>query len=92
LISKRVRLENEEGEIFEFELIYFQGNDDTTRIVLFLKDLYARAGVSLIPKPTEWSVMLDFLNNRNFDAITLGWSSGVETDINQMFHSAQIDA
>ena len=84
-------LENEEGEIFEFELVYFQGSDDTTRIVLFLKDLYARAGVSLIPKPTEWSVMLDFLNNRNFDAITLGWSSGVETDINQMFHSAQIE-
>ena len=72
-------------------MVYFQGSDDTTRIVLFLKDLYARAGVSLIPKPTEWSVMLDFLNNRNFDAITLGWSSGVETDINQMFHSAQIE-
>ena len=84
-------LENEEGEIFEFELVYFQDSDDTKRIVLFLKDLYARAGVSLIPKPTEWSVMIDFLNQRNFDAITLGWSSGVETDINQMFHSSQID-
>ena len=84
-------LENKEGEIFEFELVYFQDSDDTKRIVLFLKDLYARAGVSLIPKPTEWSVMIDFLNQRNFDAITLGWSSGVETDINQMFHSSQID-
>ena len=84
-------LENEEGEIFEFELVFFQDSDDTKRIVLFLKDLYARAGVSLIPKPTEWSVMIDFLNQRNFDAITLGWSSGVETDINQMFHSSQID-
>ena len=35
--------------------------------------------------------MLDFLDTRNFDAIMLGWSSGVETDINQMFHSSQID-
>jgi len=89
------RSKQHNGEVqpwpFEFELVYFQGSDDTTRIVLFLKDLYARAGVSLIPKPTEWSVMLDFLNNRNFDAITLGWSSGVETDINQMFHSDQIE-
>jgi len=84
-------LENESGEAFEFELIYFQGSDDSKRIALFLKDLYARAGVSLIPKPTEWSVMLDFLDTRNFDAIMLGWSSGVETDINQMFHSSQID-
>ena len=84
-------LENAEGQPFEFEVVYFQGSDDTKRIVLFLKDLYARAGVNLIPKPTEWSVMLDFLDTRNFDAIILGWSSGVETDINQMFHSSQID-
>ena len=58
---------------------------------MFLKDLYSRAGVSLIPKPSEWSVMIDLLNSRNFDAITLGWSSGVETDIFQMFHGSQID-
>lgn len=84
-------LENEKGEPFEFELVYYQDSDDTRRIVLFLKDLYARAGVSLIPKPSEWSVMIDLLGSRNFDAITLGWSSGVETDIFQMFHSTQID-
>jgi peptide/nickel transport system substrate-binding protein len=35
--------------------------------------------------------MIDLLDSRNFDAITLGWSSGVETDIFQMFHSTQID-
>jgi len=85
-------LENSNGDVFEFELMYFQGSDDTKRIVLFLKDLYARAGVSLIPKPTEWSVMLDFIDSRNFDAIFLGWSSGVEIDIDQMFHSEQIEA
>ena len=84
-------LENENGQPLEFELVYFQDSDDTRRIVLFLKDLYARAGVSLIPKPSEWSVMIDLLDSRNFDAITLGWSSGVETDIFQMFHSTQID-
>jgi len=84
-------LENDSGQALEFELVYFQDSDDTRRIVLFLKDLYARAGVSLIPKPSEWSVMIDLLDSRNFDAITLGWSSGVETDIFQMFHSTQID-
>ncbi len=84
-------LENSEGQPLEFELVYYQDSDDTRRIVLFLKDLYARAGVSLIPKPSEWSVMIDLLDSRNFDAITLGWSSGVETDIYQMFHSTQID-
>ena len=33
--------------------------------------------------------MLDQLNNKTFEAITLGWSSGLETDIYQMFHSSQ---
>jgi len=84
-------LEDANGEPFEFGLVYFQGNEDTKRIVLFLKDLYAGAGVLLHPKPTEWSVMLDLLDKRNFDAITLGWSSGVETDIFQMFHGSQTE-
>ena len=35
--------------------------------------------------------MLDLLGKRNFDAITLGWSSGVETDIFQMFHGSQTE-
>jgi len=84
-------LEDANGEPFEFDLVYFQGNEDTKRIVLFLKDLYAGAGVLLHPKPTEWSVMLDQLGKRDFDAITLGWSSGVETDIFQMFHGSQTE-
>ena len=84
-------LEDAQGKPFEFELVFFQDNEDTKRIVLFLKDLYARAGISLLPKPTEWSVMIDLLNKRDFDAITLGWTSGVETDIYQIFHSKQID-
>lgn len=82
-------LEDADGTPFEFELVYFQDSEDTKRIVLFLKDLYARAGILLHPKPTEWSVMLDLIKKKDFDAITLGWSSGVETDIFQMFHSSQ---
>jgi peptide/nickel transport system substrate-binding protein len=84
-------LEDSEGKPFEFELVYFQGNEDTGRMVLFLKDMLARAGILLQPKPTEWSVMLDLMKKRDFDAITLGWSSGLETDLYQIFHSSQID-
>lgn len=83
-------LEDEKGDPFEFELVYFQGNDDTARMVLFIKDLLARAGILLQPKPTEWSVMIDLMKKRDFDAITLGWTSGLETDLYQMFHSSQI--
>ncbi|AUN95309.1 peptide-binding protein [Pseudazoarcus pumilus] len=83
-------LENEAGAPFEFELTYFQDNEDTRRMVLFLRDIYARAGIVMKPRPTEWSVMLENIDRKDFDAITLGWTSGVEIDIYQMFHSSQI--
>ncbi|MDX5446197.1 MAG: peptide-binding protein [Zoogloeaceae bacterium] len=83
-------LESEDGKPFEFELTFFQDSEDTRRMVLFLRDLYARAGIVMKPRPTEWSVMIDNLNRKDFDAITLGWTSGVETDIFQIFHSSQI--
>ncbi|MFV2060992.1 MAG: peptide-binding protein [Gammaproteobacteria bacterium] len=83
-------LETADKKPFEFELIFFQDSEDTKRIVLYLKDIYARAGILLKPKPTEWSVMLDMFNNRNYDAMTLGWTSGLETDVFRMFHSDQI--
>lgn len=83
-------LEDPQGQTFSFELVYFQDNEDTKRMVLLLKDLYARAGIELIPKPTEWAVMIDLLKKRDIDAITLGWTGSIESDIYQIFHSSQI--
>ena len=82
-------LENEAGQRFEFDLTFFQDNEDTRRTVLFLRDAFARAGVLMKPQPTEWSVMIDKMGRKDFDAITLAWTSGVEVDIFQMFHSTQ---
>ena len=82
-------LEDADGRRFEFELTFFQDSEDTRRMVLFLRDLYARVGIIMKPKPTEWSVMVESLRRKDFDAITLAWTSGVETDIFQMFHSSQ---
>jgi len=82
-------LENGAGEPFEFELIYPAGSEDYKRTLLLLKDLYVRAGILMTPSPTDWPIMMDLLNNKDFAAITLGWSSGVEIDLYQFFHSDQ---
>ncbi|WP_256360589.1 ABC transporter substrate-binding protein [Methylomonas koyamae] len=82
-------LEDKAGQPFEFKLTYFQANEDTSRMVLLLKDLYAKAGVKLVPFPQEWPVMLENLDKKDFDAITLGWTSSIETDLFQAFHSSQ---
>ncbi len=82
-------VEDQAGQPFEFKLTYFEANEDTKRMVLLLKDLYARAGIKMVPFPQEWPVMLENLQKKDFDAITLGWTSGIETDLFQNFHSSQ---
>ncbi len=82
-------LEDEAGKPFRFELVYPQGSEQYTSLVLFLKDAYARAGVQLVPKATEWSVMIDLLDKKDFEAISLGWSASLEGDLYQIFHGDQ---
>ncbi len=82
-------IESPTGEPFIFKLSYPSSSDLYQRIVLFLKDTYARAGITLEPDPQDWPIIVERLNKRNYDAITLGWTGGIETDIYQMFHSDQ---
>lgn len=81
---------DKDGKPLEFKLTYAESNEDTKRMVLLLKDLYAKAGVRLIPFPQEWPVMIESMDKRTYDAITLAWTSGIEIDVYQMFHSSQI--
>ncbi len=83
-------IEDKDGKPFEFELIYFGNNESTKRMVLLLKDMYARAGIKLKPVPSEWPVMLEHLDKKDFQAITLGWGGTIESDLYQIFHSSQI--
>jgi peptide/nickel transport system substrate-binding protein len=78
-----------DGVPLEFSLMYGAGNPFTDRIVLFLKDSLAQAGVKMNLDAVDWPVMLKKLDNRDFDAATLGWSTSIETDCNQIFHSKQ---
>ncbi len=82
-------LENAAGEEFRFRLTYPANNSTFEQLVLLLKDSYARAGINLVPDPLEWGVFTQRLEQKDLQAITLGWTSGDETDIFQMFHSSQ---
>jgi len=84
-------IEDKNGKPFQFELVYFGNKESTKRLVLLLKDMYARAGIKLIPIPSEWPVMLEKLDKKNFEAITLGWGGSIESDLYQIFHSSQIE-
>jgi peptide/nickel transport system substrate-binding protein len=79
-----------DGQPFRFKLTYPSGSANYEKMVLLLKDSFVKAGIILDQDPLEWSVFTDRLNTKNFQAISLGWSAGIESDIFQMFHSSQM--
>jgi peptide/nickel transport system substrate-binding protein len=83
-------LQKPDGKPFRFTLTYPSGSPNYEKMVLFLKDAYARAGIALDPNPLEWAVFSDKLKNKDFEAVSLGWGGGnPESDIYQMFDSSQ---
>ncbi len=83
-------IEDSQGHPFEFKLSFPAKNETYERVILFLKDTYARAGIKMELDPLDWPIMIKRLEERDFDAISLAWTGGAETDIYQMFHSSQM--
>ncbi|HWE02820.1 MAG TPA: ABC transporter substrate-binding protein [Tepidisphaeraceae bacterium] len=83
-------LKNDRGEPFKFRLTYGANNATFERVVLLLKDTYAKAGVTLEQDPVDWPVLQKKLDQRDFDAIALGWGGTPESDLYQEFDSSQI--
>ncbi len=83
-------VEDPQGNRLEFDLIYPSSSDEYSKMVQFFSDTLRRAGVIMKPEPLEWTIMLQRINSRDFDAMTLGWGGTVESDPYQIFHSDNI--
>lgn len=83
-------LEDEAGKPFRFSLIYPSSNNGYQQMAQYLKDAYARAGISMHLDPTEFNTMLNRIDDRNFEAISLAWGGVIESDPKQIFHSDMI--
>ena len=84
-------LQNAAGDDFIFTLTYPSGNDTYERVMLFIKDTLLEHGIIMQQDPQEWSIFIERVDGRAFDACALAWGGGaIEGDIRQMFHSSQI--
>ncbi|MCC5829677.1 MAG: peptide-binding protein [Phycisphaeraceae bacterium] len=80
-----------EGRPFRFSLSTASGSPVGEEQALYIRDALAQVGIDMRVDLLEWSTLLSRINERNFDAIMLGWTGGIETDPNQIFHSSQIE-
>ncbi len=83
-------LRDKGGVPFRFKLMTTSENIVLERIAKFVKDEAAACNIEVIPDPYEWSIFLERLLDREFDAEASGWGGVVEEDPFQLWHSSQI--
>jgi len=83
-------IRDKDGVKFEFEFLIPNGSDTSEKISTIIKEELDKVGIAMKIRRNEWAVFVQKLNERKFDAVTLGWSMGVETDPFQVWHSSQV--
>ncbi len=79
------------GKKFKFEFSYSASDDFYNRLAIYLKDSLGKVEILVEPDPVEWSVLVERVVNRKFQAVVMGWSGDILEDPYQLWHSSQID-
>jgi len=87
--SNKDGIRDKDGVKFEFEFLLPSGSDTSEKIATILKEELDKVGIVMNIRKTEWAVFTTRLNERKFDAVTLAWSMGVESDPYQIWSSTQ---
>jgi len=76
---------------FTFSLITFGGSSEYETLASIWREDLLQIGVQMQPVPLEWSAMLKKMDERDFDAFTGAWVTSWESDLMQLWHSAEAD-
>ncbi|MBD3675104.1 MAG: ABC transporter substrate-binding protein [Planctomycetaceae bacterium] len=80
-----------DGQKFEFTLSISSGRVSTEIMAGLLQENCKAVGISMQVDKLEWASFLEKVLNREFDAVTLGWMSPLESDPYQIWHSSQAE-
>lgn len=84
------RMVQPDGRPFRFVLLTNQGNESRRRTAEILQRRLGEIGIEVEPRIIEWSALInDFIDKKRFDAIILGWNTGIDPDQYLMWHSSQ---
>lgn len=84
-------IRDKDGISFKFEFLISSGSTFADQLSTVLQGELAKVGIRMEVRRLEWATFLKLIEERDFDAVTLGWSLGVETDPFQLWHSTQAD-
>ncbi len=76
---------------FEFAFLLNAGNESREQIMLLLVDEFRKVGIKASIKKLDWSVFLENLRQRQYDAYVGSWvNDPIPSDPYQLWHSSQI--
>ncbi|MBU0686976.1 MAG: peptide-binding protein [Candidatus Margulisbacteria bacterium] len=91
LNSDGIREKN--GKKLAFTIIINQGNKEREKAAIILQQQYKKIGAKVKIRVLEWSALLRIVNApkgpKNFDAVIMGWSLGLDPDGYIIWHSSQ---
>ncbi len=83
-------LRNKEGQPFTFTIRTNQGNDERKKIAEIIQERLKEIGVQTDIQTIEWAAFLkEYIKQRRFEAIVLGWGTGTDPDQYPVWHSSQ---
>lgn len=82
-----------DGRPFEFTLLINQGNLPRLLAAQIVQQELAKIGIKVRIRTMEWTTLIhQFIDKRRFEAVILGWATGPDPDLYDIFHSSKISS
>ena len=81
---------DKDGRKFSFTMLQIANHPTQTRMFPLIKESFGAAGIEMKIQTLEWSVYLERLEKRTYDACSLGWTTSFDPDPYQVWHSQGI--
>ena len=83
-------LRNKDGQPFSFTIRTNQGNEERKKIAEIIQERLKEIGVQTDIQTIEWAAFLkEYIRQKRFEAIVLGWGTGTDPDQYAIWHSSQ---
>jgi peptide/nickel transport system substrate-binding protein len=82
-------LRDKNGKPFRFELLQPAGFELYVSRAALMKENLRRLGIDMTVRELEWATFIEHINDRKYDACSLGWGTPIESDPYQTWHTSQ---
>jgi len=79
-----------DGRRFAFTVLINQGNSLREKTAQIIQYRLKQVGIDMQIRSVEWTALInDFIDKRRFEAVIMGWTTGQDPDIYDIWHSSK---